>query len=316
MRQIKLNILPSDKILIIGGAGRCEIEKSDSLTTVLAELFPERKGYWTLRSGKLLNISFSPDIPFGPDPEMITPFLFDDFKKDLEYLIKEYNLEQISLSGLVQSRRKDVKGVIYSDKVNRKELSISAYEAKKLIEVTREGSTSDDILLSLFIKPEQVYTFIVPNNINFSFLFSSVPELKDFNIDEFIDTISGSTLSSETVIASSPIRYIGLKGWRIDNSSGVLFPAPYFNRPMKMTHMENKNGEPCCNCLACASVCPADLYPALLYHHLKEENINESTAMGLNYCSSCRKCSIVCPSGIPLSKIIIKGLKSNSGEIL
>ncbi|MCK5198747.1 MAG: hypothetical protein KAR21_10370 [Spirochaetales bacterium] len=76
------------------------------------------------------------------------------------------------------------------------------------------------------------------------------------------------------------------------------------------------NEEPCCNCLVCASVCPSGLYPSLLYHHLKEENLNESIAMGLKYCSSCEKCSIFCPSGLPLSKIIIEGQKSVIGENL
>ncbi len=316
MRQIKLNILTSNRINSIDSANILDVNKSDDLTAVLVELFPEKKGYWIKNNSQKLNISFNPDSPFGPDPEMLQSSLFKDFDNDLELLIKEYNLKQISVSGLSLNERKEVTGIISSNKENRNDLFLSAFETKKLVEATRDGRFSDEVLFTVFLSPEEIYTYIVSADMSFTALFSSAPELKNLNMEEFIDILSGYPIEENAVIASSPTRYISIKKWNIDRSSNFLFPYPEYNKPIKMKLKEKNTEEPCSNCLVCASVCPASLYPAILFHHLKEENFSEALSMGLNYCSSCRRCSLVCPSSIPLSKTIIKGLNTSSGDSL
>ena len=56
---------------------------------------------------------------------------------------------------------------------------------------------------------------------------------------------------------------------------------------------------PCINCGACASTCPRDLQPQLLYW------FREDTASAANHrldqCIECRRCDAVCPSDIPLT---------------
>ncbi len=308
MRQIKLDLLVSNEINNIGGTSRLKVEKSNNFQSLLIALFPEREGYWRIANYKNLKISFFPHAPFGADPEILADFLFDDFESDLEFLIEELGLDEVSISGISSTGRKKIDRVFYSNKQMRKELKISAYEVKKVIDVLRSGETTDDILLSVLLNKDQVYTYIIPNKINFSFLFSSIDELKDYHIDEFCDSVCGCSISSETVIAQSIIRYISPKEWRVKKPSRALFAYPYFNKNLKMERMVESDQEACCNCLTCAAICTAGLYPSFLYHHLDKENLSDAKSIGLLNCSLCRKCSLVCPSNLHLSKRINEGM--------
>ncbi len=308
MRKIKLNFCPSERITSLDGSINRTVTNSENIRSVLKELFPRKKGFFFEKNEKSLIISFDQYVPFGPSAKILADYFLKNINDDLEFIKKFYKLDKIYLSGISRDDVGDVKYLSFLKKEKRRDLIINPYEAKKILDIARNGITSDDIIFSIFIKPGQVYTYIIPNKINFSFLFSSIAELSDFSIDEFIDTVNGGSLSNETIIASTPVRHISPSNWRIEN-------FPYSLKPVQMVYCKNKNPDPCCNCLSCAAVCPAGLYPSLLYHHLIKDNLNESTSLGLNLCSLCGGCSVICPSGLALSDSIFKGLLLNSGEI-
>ncbi len=316
MRQIKLDLLVSEKIGDIGGKSIKKIDNGSDLKSLLISLFPEREGYWRISDCRFLKISFLPNAPFGPDPEMLSSFLFDDLESDIEYLINRFNLNEVSISGISPKNKRKVDKVVFNNKEYRKELKISAYEVRKLLDVSQKGETTADVLLSVLLDKDRIFTYIIPDKINFSFIFSSIQELLDYQIDEFCDSINGCPISSETVIASSQVRYISPRQWRVKKPSSLLFSYPYFNKTLKVEKQGNIHEEPCCNCLTCAAVCTAALYPSLLYHHIKNGNIEESKKIGLSRCSLCRKCSLVCPSNLRISKAIGEGLKEVKGEKL
>lgn len=56
---------------------------------------------------------------------------------------------------------------------------------------------------------------------------------------------------------------------------------------------------PCINCGDCASVCPKDLQPQLLFRY--RENVEQARNLRLDDCIECQRCDQVCPSGIPLT---------------
>jgi len=303
MRQIKLSTLSSPGIITIGDLSQREAKLSDDLGETLSSIFPERKSYWGKQKWKYLNISFSPAVPFGPDPEKLSSYLFKNLEDDLQSLIKKFSLQDITVSGLPSFAEKRNE--------NRKQLHLTALELKKLVEVIRSEKLSDFEFLSVFIDRENIYTFAVPSPVDFSFIFSTAPELKNMQIDDFVDAINGVSLNGEDPIGETPVRYISRRNWRFESSSNILFSYPEFNRTIRMTESAGLTEEPCINCLTCTAVCPAGIYPATIYHHLKEDNMTESIAMGLNYCMFCRRCSVVCPSRIPLSAEIIKAVRIN-----
>ena len=316
MRQLKLNIVTSGNIDVIGDTTQREVEKSENLAVLLTRIFPEKKGYWGKKPWYKLHISFLPDIPFGPDPEVLESFLFDSLEDDLELLINHFKLKGISLYGINNSGKKVIPNITYSKKTNRTELNLTAFEAGKLIEVLKYNKYTERDLISVFINQEQIFSYSLSAKTDFASLFTSADQLKDQKIEDFIDVINGNPLTGDLLVTDSHIHFISFKNWRFESDSNFLFTYPDFNRSIKMVQLDKKNEEPCINCLVCSSICPADLYPAQLYHHLIEENLAEAIAMGLDLCMSCRRCSVVCPSNIPLSAKIIDSKSSGSGDSL
>ena len=298
----------------MGNPERIKADSSNNLAEVLTGIFPARKSYWNKNPWNKLNISFLPDIPFGPDPEVLASALFDSLEDELELLVKHFALKRISVGGLNPRGSSVLSSVKFTGKKSEKELHLTAIEANKLIDVIKRGEYTDSILLSLFISPEKVFSFILPRQMDFKTLFSTAGELNEFKLENFTDSIDRTSLTPEAIIGSTPIRHLSISGWQFESHSDLLFTYPNFNRTIAMKEIKEKHEEPCINCLVCASVCPAGLYPATLYHHLKEENLAESIAMGLKYCMYCRRCSIVCPSNIPLSTLLIDSAKPESGD--
>ncbi len=58
---------------------------------------------------------------------------------------------------------------------------------------------------------------------------------------------------------------------------------------------------PCIRCAACIEVCPADLSPERLLHHIEAKDLETACCAGLDACLRCRACDVVCPSGIELA---------------
>jgi|GEM_PF-1847480 len=303
MRQLNINRVTSRKIDVVGNISELNVDKNGDLLSTLTTLFPEKKGYWNKKHWKSLRVSFLPNIPFGPDPEVLGSFLFDNLEDDLQMLIKEYGLKSIVPYGIREKNNE-----------SRKDLNLTAWEMKKLVEVTRQNKYTAQYPLSVFVDPDSVYSYSISPDLSFTDLFESADHLRKLNIEDFVDTVNGEALNGDSLVSSSSITHISDKSWRFDSSSNFLFTYPNFNRKISMMKNIDKTEDPCINCLACAAVCPADLYPALLYHHLKEENLAEANAMGLQLCMSCRRCSVACPSNIPLSALLIKTISSERGD--
>lgn len=69
----------------------------------------------------------------------------------------------------------------------------------------------------------------------------------------------------------------------------------------------------CVSCGFCAQVCPAGIYPQLLYLMIEKGIFTEKLVQhGLFHCISCNACSYVCPSKLPLASFLEKAM----GELL
>ncbi len=66
----------------------------------------------------------------------------------------------------------------------------------------------------------------------------------------------------------------------------------------------------CINCGYCAEVCPAGLYPHLLYNDVTHDLLEEALEKQIDRCIDCGLCSYVCPSKIPLATTLREAKKS------
>jgi electron transport complex protein RnfC len=78
----------------------------------------------------------------------------------------------------------------------------------------------------------------------------------------------------------------------IKGTSGILVFSEEEIKPKKET--------PCIRCGRCLNVCPAGLYPTVMYHQIQTNRIEESLDIGLKDCIECGACSYICPSKIKL----------------
>ncbi|MGA1869487.1 MAG: 4Fe-4S dicluster domain-containing protein [bacterium] len=80
--------------------------------------------------------------------------------------------------------------------------------------------------------------------------------------------------------------------------------------PFKKSLSTNIHGErrPCISCGFCSDCCPAGLYPNLLHHYVEQEKIDEPLVkFGIFDCIECNLCTYVCPSKIPLARLLKEG---------
>ena len=110
-----------------------------------------------------------------------------------------------------------------------------------------------------------------------------------------VDAIVGAQQQMHTVIASActgcdlcrepcPVDCIDLVAGQAPAPPGFLHHA----------------AAPCINCGDCATVCPKDLQPQLLFRY--REDVERAQNLRLDDCIECRRCDQVCPSEIPLTE--------------
>ena len=63
----------------------------------------------------------------------------------------------------------------------------------------------------------------------------------------------------------------------------------------------------CSYCSACVEVCPIRLEPVKLVDFIKHKEYDRASINYLQECINCNLCSYVCPSFIPLGKLIKEG---------
>lgn len=80
--------------------------------------------------------------------------------------------------------------------------------------------------------------------------------------------------------------------------------------PLKKSLSTNIHGErrPCISCGYCSDCCPVGLYPNLLHHYVEREKVDESLVKyGIFNCIDCNLCTYVCPSKIPVARLLRDG---------
>jgi len=86
------------------------------------------------------------------------------------------------------------------------------------------------------------------------------------------------------------------------------FLAPFLPWPKRVN--TNLHGEErgCLSCGFCSDCCPAGLYPNLLHHYVEREKIDEPLVkFGIFKCIECNLCTYVCPSKVPVAKLLKEG---------
>ncbi len=333
-RMLTFDYVPAETILSPFGAGPEERVAIRPLAEMLGLLFPRKGGYFRRRGSGVLSISLVPQEPFGPDPRVALRFLFplfSDFQKAVAETQDAFDLKKVVVIGLNPARESDRspdrqgKRTVYRRRHPRRAgggIQISLLDFYKLHRAAIEGVIDAMQLLSIFTPPARVASFYVPRGTLLRDAISADPTVRQYlekhRGAELEHPITGRTfdLESDTVQDGADALIFSDCGFALGPRRSFLRAFPYFNRPLGMRPTRAIPGRrtPCNNCLRCARVCPAGLYPSYLHHNLVGGNSDAAEALHLDACIRCGKCALVCPASLPLHQTLVGALDRMSEE--
>ena len=124
---------------------------------------------------------------------------------------------------------------------------------------------------------------------------SNILSLNSVNMSDLRQVVIGGVMMGHALpTAESPVT---------KRTSSILVFAQSKYKP-------TKHETACIHCSKCIQSCPVRLHPIYLYNAIKEGNLDKAKKLWLDDCIACGTCSYVCPSGIPLARLICPSRKN------
>ncbi|MCK4537345.1 MAG: hypothetical protein KAV42_00970 [Candidatus Krumholzibacteria bacterium] len=299
------------------------------IESVLRFLFPRKYPHMCAMDHTRLSVRFRTGDPFGPGPGVLCDSLFPELKDDVLTVRDRFGLKSIEISGLGEEKVFEEEKVVFSPQAGKGDaVQLTALEFRRLAVLCRERKLEDSVLLSVFLTPDNIFSFFLPIGKKISEVFDAREEIKSF-ISEHPGTrayhpVTGKMYDIETDIAcpdNSLVTFTGT-GYVLSPANTGIFGFPWFGKKASMRRLREQDRKeyPCSNCLKCVDVCPSGIDPSLLYHHLRADNVDEALGLGLECCTRCGLCSFVCPSDIDLYGGLTKALDyveaERAGEVV
>lgn len=182
-------------------------------------------------------------------------------------------------------------------------LRLSLFEAIQLYTCLSTSTLIDESYLAIQIEDQQHFIVSLPGSTSVKAASTLIEENTGHAVSHLspFDPVTGKVLDSQIKVCSLiGFLFYGKELSRFD------YPFPYRNlrknEIVKITYSDHPalNETPCCNCLSCVSQCPTGISPNILYHLISNDDIEEIDNYDIDFCIGCGKCSVVCPSNIPL----------------
>ncbi len=299
----------------------------NDIISILNTISPEKSLLRKTKNPKHLFLTLNPDLPFGPDPELVTIELFGtpgEFEEAKKLTVNSFNIERFE----IQRNR-------YHPKLPRDFIEITLLEFYSLFKVAREGRLEKLITISFFLDSKINYAFLTPSPCTIKDLLKKLttnpwrlesagktPQTdNDASGGSFTmyHPLTGEIISQEEKLERDTMVLVGNR-MTLKPKGGFLFPFPYFNRRIVLEERKTqvadkappvrKSFNTCINCLSCVEYCPVQIHPSYIYHHIKRDNIEEAEKLNIELCILCGRCSFVCPAGLPLHKELEKTLSA------
>ncbi len=301
-------------------------KNTDDLLSILKTVTPEKTELRRYKNTENVSLILYPDVPFGPDPQMVIDQLFENFEEALELVADHYRIDILDVLGWKQTRKSGNRRIKFQRRrypVKHDSLDINILELFSLFHAAENNSIKRLISLSFFADFNVNYSFIVSPPSSIEFLTASTAELMEIlsNKEDILisDPVSGKnffygsgdnkeiTFDRDTLILINNSENRSM----FKPEGNFLFPFPYFKRKIvfKKTKVSEILPGTCINCLACTDYCPAELNPSYIYHLVTRNSIEEAVSLHLEACILCGKCSFVCPSYLPICQVIEKTQK-------
>ncbi|MBT3382041.1 MAG: 4Fe-4S dicluster domain-containing protein [Lentisphaerae bacterium] len=292
------------------------------LLEALCTVAPEKTAYWQAQAPDQLLVDVVPHLPFGPSLGQLMDTLGFEPEAAITAIQQRFGVA-IEVAGLPPDRRPPIKGVTYRCclAADARGPRIDAVELGALGKAASVGEFSPAVIVSCFLDPERIYSFVAPRGLELGKILLSdadiAARLEDCTAPGLRHPISGQTWSlDDTASTYTNAICIADCGYVLLPEPSFLFGFPFFNRSLSMRKatVDESEPRPCSNCLACKRHCPADLRPSFLHHSIGAGDEEAVESLAPRHCIQCGRCSYVCPSGLPLFESISEAITRLDGE--
>lgn len=288
--------LTSTPVLVLEIPAR-QVARQDDLAAWLRLLFPDQPRTWEKpREAKAIRVSqVQPSPPFPAVRDMLAPVL-GDVAAAAEQVRQRLGLRAVDV---VEAPVPRAPGSVLLD----------AEQFCRLHAAVTTGVVRQGVFVTILHGPGRACCIRAPQGallveaLSAARAGGALPEagpgtvVRRLLTGEEVDPREARVDATVSLLALTPSdRAIGPTG-------GALLPFPAFARRLREAKAGSSRATtvPCTNCMACATYCPARLYPSLLYHLLRRGSRDDADRLHLGDCVQCGLCTYVCPARIPLA---------------
>ncbi len=279
---------------------------TSNLMDFLELITPEKRSWWASSQPDRLTVDFRADLPLQGMREQKDLDLIGDPDTTMTAIKSRFGVKHVVIAGL-DGYQGDFTGDF--NRSSFEGIVLTAAEAGRLYQAVC-GKTFDDVrYIHVHWGSELIFRVRAPGGSQVKDIVSFLSEyLSKTNVTPEKDQVIFNPLTrreldpEETIEPETAVIAIAGEMRRLDVTRTGILNRPSVRRKLSYRNFSDSldTRRPCCNCLACSSVCRAGLSPSILYH-FAESGAEDLDSLGADLCFHCGLCTHVCPSNIPLS---------------
>jgi ferredoxin len=327
---LAFSLYPIHEISTTGVLSYSTVPKDNkNIISLLKSISPHKIPYINRLNGHSrgrITIDIHPKAPFSPESISQTKFLFKNLPDALTTLLNIPGLNEIEITGLHKSRWYTADSITFrnsSQYAKREAILLDIVELKRLHDAFIHSSFDNGRFYSLWFSNGTGSCIYAPEIITIRELTQSLPELNGIDLAAFsiYHPVTREQIQSEQQLGYRNTAVCLTKHpWILKPLHGSFIGFPWFRSRLVFaaapptSTLPELPPAPCSNCLACASICPSELYPSMLYHYITAHEYEDADKSGAALCIACGNCTAVCPSDIPLAAKLMNYIEQGGTE--
>ncbi|MCD6121043.1 MAG: 4Fe-4S dicluster domain-containing protein [Spirochaetales bacterium] len=186
MKELNLPNIPIKRINVLDYEKNVSIKMDPNLLSILKDISPLKAELRRRKNSRLLSLMLQPNMPFGPDPDILRELLFKELNYNFNRILLEaaegYGMQRIEVFGSNSGGAGLEKRVIYRKKgakPKKDSVIINLIELYSLYKAVKEKSIDKMVCISFFADYDNSYSFLTAPGTKLSDIVEGFPKLKE-----------------------------------------------------------------------------------------------------------------------------------------